>query len=77
VKHLFYIPPVLVIWRRTTSQTGAFAFARMTALPVHRILFYDHDLKQWQNCEFQVFMAASMKMTDFRDVARCSLVQTD
>jgi hypothetical protein len=24
VKHLFYIPPVLVVWRRTTSQTGAF-----------------------------------------------------
>jgi hypothetical protein len=26
-KHVFHIPPVLVIWRRTTSQTGAFATA--------------------------------------------------
>jgi hypothetical protein len=25
VKHFFYIPPVLVVWRRTASQTGAFA----------------------------------------------------
>jgi hypothetical protein len=25
VKHLFYIPPILVVWRPTTSQTGAFA----------------------------------------------------
>jgi hypothetical protein len=25
VKHLFYIPSVLVVWRRTASQTGAFA----------------------------------------------------
>jgi hypothetical protein len=26
VKHLqLYVPPVLVLWRRTTSQTGAFA----------------------------------------------------
>jgi hypothetical protein len=27
VEHFFYIPPVLVVWRRTTSQTGAFATA--------------------------------------------------
>jgi hypothetical protein len=25
VKYLFYIRPILVVWRRTTSQTGAFA----------------------------------------------------
>jgi hypothetical protein len=25
VKHLFYIPVVLAVWRRTVSQTGAFA----------------------------------------------------
>jgi hypothetical protein len=24
VKHLFYIPPMLVVWRRTAGQTGAF-----------------------------------------------------
>jgi hypothetical protein len=27
VKHFFYVPPVLVIWRRTASQTGAFTTA--------------------------------------------------
>jgi hypothetical protein len=27
VKHLFYIPRVLVVWRRTASQTGAFTAA--------------------------------------------------
>jgi hypothetical protein len=25
LKYLFYIPPILVDWRRTTSQTRAFA----------------------------------------------------
>jgi hypothetical protein len=25
VKHYFYIPPMLVVWRRTDSHTGAFA----------------------------------------------------
>jgi hypothetical protein len=25
IKHLFHIPPILVVWRRTTSQTGAFS----------------------------------------------------
>jgi hypothetical protein len=24
-KHVFYIPPVVVVWRRSASQTGAFA----------------------------------------------------
>jgi hypothetical protein len=24
VKHFFYIPPVLVVWQRTASPTGAF-----------------------------------------------------
>jgi hypothetical protein len=28
VKNLFYIPPVLMVWRLTTCQTGAFAIAR-------------------------------------------------
>jgi hypothetical protein len=25
VKYFFYIPAILVVWRRTTRQTGAFA----------------------------------------------------
>jgi hypothetical protein len=25
VKHFYYAPPILVVWRRTISQTGAFA----------------------------------------------------
>jgi hypothetical protein len=25
VEYFSYIPPILVVWRRTTSQTGAFA----------------------------------------------------
>lgn len=28
-KHLFYIPPISVIWRPTTSETGAFVTGRM------------------------------------------------
>jgi hypothetical protein len=30
VKHLFYIPAVLVIWRRTAGQIGAFTCAART-----------------------------------------------
>jgi hypothetical protein len=32
VKHSFFIPPVLAVWRRTTSQTGEFTTGSYTRL---------------------------------------------
>jgi hypothetical protein len=42
-KHLYYIPPVLVVWRRTASQTGAFA----TATRVFQMFSLPFCIRHW------------------------------
>jgi hypothetical protein len=54
-KHLFYIPPISVIWRPTTSETGAFVTGRMEEeTRQKRVCMYvcvqresDGDLNSW------------------------------
>jgi hypothetical protein len=51
VKYLFYIPPVLVAWRRATRQTGAFAityiitlrFSVIQRMSLHKIMRISHS----------------------------------
>jgi hypothetical protein len=71
VKHFFYIPPILVVWRLTTSQSGAFDTAHCV------VQFYSLYINQKEFADIHFLAGMNIEECHFILIDRTIKIRRD